>query len=579
MPGNAPQGIATFPGIGQIVSAVYTLSHGLAPGRAQVEMAPQSDLTLPGGILSFLWDGQPVASFYDCRVVRHTIRTDTRGRIWSLEIEDRRWRWPLGEISGYYNVRQDDQSINPLTEKTPQQLASLCLLAMQETGFDVSQLPNDSRPAIEWEAENPAQALDQLIAPLGCRIVLRLDNTVMIALAGVGQELPSGGVPVMDHSLGLTLPERPDMLTVVCGHNRYQANLLLEPVGRDVDGSIKPIDQLSYTPAGGWIISAINLFANVSNVPDPITQIRPRDLAQQTVYKWWRITAKNAHAPNLPLTIPGYDKPIQHIGQLLPIEDVLCQVAKNPFKDRDDLVPVYQPAVVIGAFYDWNAQWINIGDPNFDQPGGGAPVRYPKAFSIDKDTGIVKFSEAMVNTKPRADGGVDLVGAKMFLRCAVPIADPQTLEYQRYRKTFTYPGQQWGTPARILKHDDLVLSTFPDYDALGQAILAGLHDNKADINTGCDYYIRGADQEYQLTAPYDYQYAALLPINPDGAIQQVTWSVGLSGATTRASRGFEYHPAIPSYRERKTWALLQSDKFDLAVAFNNLALARRLNLL
>jgi hypothetical protein len=42
-----------------------------------------------------------------------------------------------------------------------------------------------------------------------------------------------------------------------------------------------------------------------------------------------------------------------------------------------------------------------------------------------------------------------------------------------------------------------------------------------------------------------------VPINPDGAIQQVEWRGGLSGCVTRAGRNSEFSLAVPSWRERR----------------------------
>ncbi|MCX8092493.1 MAG: hypothetical protein N3I86_16450, partial [Verrucomicrobiae bacterium] len=60
-----------------------------------------------------------------------------RARVYRVRIQDRRWKWRFGQISGEYNVRRDDNQQNFLlgTARNPQQLARLCLDAMGEQNY------------------------------------------------------------------------------------------------------------------------------------------------------------------------------------------------------------------------------------------------------------------------------------------------------------------------------------------------------------------------------------------------------------------------------------------------------------
>ena len=73
-------------------------------------------------------------------------------------------------------VDGDTSKIRPGTEKKPQALATLCLQAMGEDDYDVSALPNDARPEIDWSYQNPAEALQQLCDKLGCRVTYVVDT-------------------------------------------------------------------------------------------------------------------------------------------------------------------------------------------------------------------------------------------------------------------------------------------------------------------------------------------------------------------------------------------------------------------
>src|SRR5262249_10682006 len=155
---SAPQGVASFPGVNQLLDASITCVHGISPSVAVLTIVPQPGLTTEIGSLRFEFDSL-VLEVPDCKVDQGSIERNAGGEIWRLSILDRRWRWRFGRISGSYNVRRDDSSLKRGengtidTERTPQELASLCLQAMGESDFDVADLPNATRPSIEWDYE------------------------------------------------------------------------------------------------------------------------------------------------------------------------------------------------------------------------------------------------------------------------------------------------------------------------------------------------------------------------------------------------------------------------------------------
>ncbi len=136
--------------------------------------------------------GETRVEFPDCKLDYGTVERTAGGLICRLALLDHRWRWRFGQISGTYNVRRDDSQLQKNaddadnSERTPQQLATLCLEAMGETQFDVGDLPNESRPSVEWDCVVPADALAALCDQLGCRVVLQLNNRVALRRAGVG---------------------------------------------------------------------------------------------------------------------------------------------------------------------------------------------------------------------------------------------------------------------------------------------------------------------------------------------------------------------------------------------------------
>src|SRR5207244_4406849 len=146
--------------------------------------APQADFPALGGSLVFTF-ADIVLTFPDMIVNTQAIRRNRSGLIWSLTLFDRRWKWNSGTgingpISGSYNIRLDDDTLDPDRKRTPQQLAAICLDTMGEVGYDISQMPGNTYPPVNWDNEYPAQALQQICDQEGCRIVLQLDNTIVV---------------------------------------------------------------------------------------------------------------------------------------------------------------------------------------------------------------------------------------------------------------------------------------------------------------------------------------------------------------------------------------------------------------
>ena len=305
-------------------NGLQTVSAVLDALDFQVALAGPPGAYTSGGSVT---DNPVLLQFTDCKVDKASFRFNQGGLLWQFSIFDRRWFWAFGEISGDYNERtpnvQSQQSldnlgsINPDTVQTPQQLAALLLDAMKEPVYNVSQMPDITRPEVHWQNDPPAQALASLADQLGCRVVLKLDDSVAVVQQGVGAALPATNV--LAFSAVVDPPEQPDAFKVVGGKTRYNPTFLLEAVGLDIDGTIQLIDDLTYKPAGGWIATDPFFFYGVQGwgplsdfvfAQPPlwvnyqtIAQINPQQLARQTVYRWYRISMNDVDAT--PVAISG----------------------------------------------------------------------------------------------------------------------------------------------------------------------------------------------------------------------------------------------------------------------------------
>lgn len=594
-----PDGIATFPGILQIVEASYTRAHGIQPGIASLTIAPQAGIVGELGDLVFAFEGtsengNSTYTFTGCKLDRFRFERDTRGFIVRLAVLDRRWKWEFPTVTGTFNMRhengelvndlsqtQSQQTANLIwvTEKAPQDLATLCLEAMGEVDYDVSALPNDPRPLVEWDHENAARALEDLCELLGCHVVLKMDDTVQIWRLGVGSDLPEN-LDIQIRSPGVDLPERPDAIRVIGNRQRVQADMLLEAVGLDTDGQTKPIDELSYIPKNA------NGTADYSGVIAPyflgISDLKARELAKQTLWRWYRVkfpffvfALDNATEDENPtLTLVSID----NLLQIAPLEDMQIDQEVENGQQR------FKQAWIWGIWGTDSLGYVNgvstlkTLDPNFmagelavSQPILGTDADFAKkslyfgGFSIDADRCIVKFSEivARMGSTQDAAGNTNkpVSAAVLVLRTAICIRNKNTRAWLRYNRRRDF-GTDFGTEPKDFKHDDVILNVTNRYDtsfsydpstglAPRYALINNVVSNQAVCDQACEYYLDAAEQHYLTTTPEIRTYTGFQAVELDGAIQQVTFSLSRAGATTTIARNTEIIANRMLYNEKR----------------------------
>ena len=502
----------TFPGIDLVRGWSFTLSPGIFPSVALVEVAPQFGMPADVGTLTISTADVSI-SFAGCALDSAQVRRDGAGMVVSLAILDRRWAWRFGQISGRYNVRDESGTLDPATVQTPQQLATLLLTAMGESSADVSQLPNDARPFVDWVYENPAAELAKLAESLGCRVVLGLGGTVALALAGTGAALPVTGTE-RTRNFGIDPPSRPDSLLVVCGASRFETMFRLEAVGLEPTGEIRRIADLSYAPAGGW---ANESWLGFGNIADPNSRAK----ARQSVYRWYRIKCTAPLNTAEQFTITGYSGTVSNLWQLLPVEPNRVAV----FADVDGIERP-KPPEVAGIYWDRTLDGANLP----------AQRKYRGSFTLDLHRGIVHFAEPVFQMA--AGGTSGFSEAELYLTVAHPVRDAASRQPVRQTATQSLPGPAVGTGPAVIRRDDLVFASQTTYD--GSNNPTGATDNSSALDTETAAQLTASLARFE-TLQTDYvEYAGLVPVSPDGAITQVQWIANAAGVITRASRNSSF---------------------------------------
>jgi hypothetical protein len=522
-------GSASYPGVVNVKSATMNWTHGISPSRCTIELTPQPGGVAPTGTLTLMF-GDSVVSFPNCCADHGSAEFTGSGEIWQLQILDRRYKWAWGEISGSYNLRWSDGTINESTKRSPRQLARLCLDAMGEKSANCNALPSDGNPTVEWSYTNPADALAELCDLYGCYVVLGLDNRVRLCKIGQGKSLPDGAI--LSYGCDANPPEKPGKLGIACGPNRYQVDFDLEAVGLDTDGSVKLINDLSYKPSAGWNVADYPFYLDV-------TATRDRELAVATVYKWYRVKE--------PISVPGYDGVVSSRIQVLPIIGQQCSTSEQTASDgkkvlQDDDAQVYG---VWFARYDLDTNSATSMTPMEANTLGTTICR--RSWSLDEARGIVQFGEPIYKNTA-ADGAAHSYGApELRLRASCNVRDPTTQTPKRYAVTRSVGNRNDAT--LYVQKPDVVRRYIPTYGAGFK--VTGLTDNRSDVDAECNHYLDQLAADYQTVEGATVPYAGLIRQDLDGAIRQVVWSINEGGTTTAISRNTESRTRGTPYVRRR----------------------------
>lgn len=509
----ANQGEFKFPGITGVLNASVTFSLGIQPSVTSVSIPPSPGLNRLG---TAIWSYSGVVRSMPQSVVDNIqVRRAGGQTIWQVAILDRRWMWAYGQVSGEYNIFSASTADNVVagTAKTPRELAVICLKAMNETGYQVDALPQNDRPYVMWDNEVPAKALAEICDLYGCAVSLTIDNQVKIVRIGEGQPVPPGS---LNSDNTLTLTNVPKKLSVATSPIRWQVDLELEAVGLDTDGEIKLIDDLSYKPLGGWSATADFRQFGASTIPDE----KSRDLASQTIYRWYRA--------KLPFFGSGSTAPYEpkELYQILPL--IPFQASRIKGDEDED----FEEAVVWGKFYDLQGLGAMNTTKNLTKDDFAFGLINRLRFDLDENLGLIKYSEPVIawsdtTRKPSP--------AKLYYRCCVNLKDKDTRAPVKNLKSVTV---DLSSPAseKVLLREDLI----PIHQRVKQGQAFVWESNSDDIETQADFYLNQELSNYKTLEGVDADYAGFVPFANDGVIRQVTYNIAESGeATSRVSYNME----------------------------------------
>lgn len=525
------QALASFPGVERIVAFQGTLQHGRSPSVFQLTIAPQAKPVAGSGDLVLTFGATRIV-LADCVVDSASYQFDAGGYLVGLQILDRRWKWKFPVISGRFNQSDDagmppptssqGQAKSPIVDgrRTPQQLARLLLEALGERHFSVAELPNDALLRTDWDLASAAAALAELCDQLGCRIVLGLNNRISLRKLGPGAPLPH--LPFVDAQLELNPEESPSAIEGVSAPILWQDDFELEAVGLDTDGSIRPIEELSYQPARGWEACEPRYFAGISN-------IEHRQLAQLSVYRWYRIVA-----PAI-LPLPG--------GKSIRVEDRRQieldpqQLERDPEHDHGRRRPAW-------AFGVWYRGDLSLGVNSIVSASGGntaaatAPISSSHdaqfcdvPFALDATNGLIRFARPVYRIDSESDS---LASATLRLRTAFRLRDYGTGAFRRMWVRRKVPGARGETKPLVIVREEIEPTLRRRYTA--SFAPNGAVDNQPEVDAQLQNHVACQLAEFALRDPSSKKYPGILAIELDGALHAITWEIGPRGGFTTIQR-------------------------------------------
>lgn len=507
-----------------------TVTRGYLPDSILLEFDPQAGTPAADGDLRIYDVGQSI-TFRKCHLNFASIRHDQSGQVVHCRLWDRRYWWRYGEINGAYNVPNPDGTINAATQVSVRDLAVLLLDAQGETGYDVSALPDDVYPATDWDCDNPMQELWELCQQHGYEICWTPQTDVVKVYAqNDGASLPND-VHVKTVSYSVTGGESPASIALRGAKVSYQSKWAMEAVGEDTDGSIVPIDDLSYAPEEGWTYTQGTRFDDIA---DEFGEDE-RQLAIKSVFKWYRATTQ-ADGTEYVLGTPV------PLGECLPFERTINDTYTDSAGYQRYQAPYLEGVFTTGA-----------DDKPTDNTDDGALVE--DSFEFVHEVGLVKLPRPYVKRN-----GDDMVQAELYLTAAYARTNPAT--NQKYRYQYNYPLTPTSPLAGplVVVREELVNTGTARYSGGDPRVVTSVDDNTSDVDASAELIVAQIVQEFGAQEAFTVSYRTLRDIRIDGAIWQVTWvarmaTEGAEGGTdTIAGRMMEFEVGAMRSRDRRRLA-------------------------
>ena len=508
----ADQSSVSYGGLNGIRAVRFPFARGVTPSTACIYTVSRADFD-PSGPLVLSANGETL-TFPDTAVVSAHIRRHADGRqdTTAIYVADRRWRWRGKSVSGDWNRRAADGTLDTATTKTPAELAGLILNALGESGYDTTQMPTNVRPRCYWQNERADLALARLCEYVACEVVLNpLTNLVEIWPAGVGGFSATGVGEARRKRRHAPRVYVPNRVVVNCGHSLWQTQLLLQAACRNYsDNKQKSLSQVDIRPIDGWTYEYPGLFAGVASG----SRIR----AFEDVYRTYRVIGqKNGYLGlgNVPFPISS---PNQYV-----LNDYTLEVEEDYLGAKHNLP----------AYCDVGECWGYI-----DTTANASSARSLVPFKLHLDRQIVEFNTPLF--KLSSTGTFQEPTLYLTTSYRVRTAEGQFAGLYRY-------GTVGGTGGDLIVERPELFSVYTTAQSGAQT------NTEPQTIAEADAYVQLLMRKYQNPWASEITYWGLqFGGSLDGNLAQVTWEWQVNAPPqTCVYEGDELDVAALSSRRRR----------------------------
>ena len=547
-----------WPGASTFVGGDYTSDIGTAPGSVRVDFLVSDEAKLQRqGNLTFT-DGVNTRILYDCIMDKGELADNGGGKVLRVNIWDRRWKWRLGSFSGRYNLR-DERGILISAAVSPLKIAEAILNYMGERNYAIDLPAGVSQaetPFIEFDEVRPDQALEELAERFGRIVVFQpWKNRVVITQPGNGADLPN--LPYRNIGIAIDPAELPEKIEVRGAPITYQCVFRLVPAAKQLDGAIVPIDMADYRPVGGWGLSRSRAFRDVVTpaLKDPTSGIsfgvatteEVVATARECIWKYFRFSVLEPVNGQGPIVIPGLENDAPGLKVTTPyqldfLDGIVYADTKDPTKKPYMMPPEVYGSVYKGAvpfFNPYKSNDLTIPSDSFRGVG----------FAVDNDRKLLISDRYLFNVDATDPTNPVAIPPVLYCLISVNVRD-ENGKLVRYSKDRTINRNVKTLPQVVMK-EDAQRVRMVEYDHSTWEIKKTT-GNSETVDKILDYYLDAEVTKLQTKRTASREFAGFIPIDPDGAIMQVSYSFGDDAPTmTTASLNRTHRPWVPDFQYRR----------------------------
>lgn len=541
-------GTITVTGVESVLRASYSRKNGISPDPITVIATKQSS-PIPQYV-DVVWRyNDTVIQMQNCRVFSIEEEADTI----RIYIADSRWVWQYGCVWGDYKKN------GLASRKTPSEYAEILLNSMGCNIGTLQGLEGLDEEDAYWDFENPADMLSNLCSIHDAKIAQSLDGTVYIIDSDYGEQISDDGGEVLESPTGVSTDGVPPQLAVITAPSMHRIAIAMEPVGLDVDGKYKPLDELFYKPDKGWYCwdSIYTAWAQAEKKARDIYGANYND-QHKTVFRTYRVI-DISKLPGGELVVPGFDDPITDTRQILPM---LSVIEKDGNDEDDEDIQKQSPAWAmietvrlsnVGGYITWYNEW------KYAKEG-------PDTFSLDRENGILTIagnesSENILGIAKNDEDESTTMCARpgyLILYTWCPVYELETGSRYRYVYWEGQPGEQ---PRTIdasekevkfeilytldtikIRHDIVPYGDYYEPVKVPVVTLSSndIKSNLDEVQDYCEKTMQSSWASLTYKSPRHIRFAGLHTFPISGKIEQIIYEIGPQGTFTTVAENQVY---------------------------------------